>query len=161
MSKLIRDVIQKEKEEQRRFIHYVNLKNLNGTTIPKYRFTDTTDHYDVSMISGNTPMVVEIKVRKDKPIEYFLNNGAFLELKKLEYIQNCIEDIKIKHPGKYDNLQKYYFNFCSDGIIIYELGNPWDYNFNWVYLPKNNTNKNNKIWKLVHSLMYPVEIIKY
>lgn len=159
--KLELDVLKKQKEEERRFEEFVQIKNFQEKIINKYKFSPTTEVYDVSVVSGDTIMIAEIKVRADKNIEYFLKYGPFLELKKIEGMQRKQNEINDLFGDIYPNVQKFYFNFCSDGIMIYKLNNPWNYNFEWRYLPKDNTNTNNKIWKMVHTLKKPDEIIKY
>jgi hypothetical protein len=161
MRNLKKDIKIKQKEEERRFEEFIEIKNLNEKIIKKYNFSDLTESYDVSVISGDTTMIAEIKVRADKDISYFLQYGPFLELKKIEGMQRRQDEIKWLFGGKYNELEKFYFNFCSDGIMIYKLENPWDYNFEWRLLPKDNTNPHIKINKMVHSLKNPIEIIKY
>jgi hypothetical protein len=155
------DVLKKQKEEEKRFEQFVQIKNIQEKIIKKYKFSSTTEVYDVSVMSGDTVMIAEIKVRADKDIAYFEKYGPFLELKKIEGMQRKQNEINALFGDIYPNVEKFYFNFCLDGIMIYKLLDPWDYNFEWRYLPKDNTNVEQKIWKMVHSLHFPIEIIKY
>lgn len=155
------DVEIKQQEEVRRFLQFIELKNINDNVIKKYQFSPTTEKYDVSMVSGDTVMITEIKVRADKNIAFFEKYGPFLELKKLEGMQQRTQEINFLYSHLFPNLKKYYFNFCSDGIMIYELKNPCDYIFELRKLPKDNTNSHILVDKMVHSLKNPVEIIRY
>lgn len=160
-AKLINDVKIKEKISEQRFNQYIKLKNLDKKVIKKVKYTQIGESYDASVVSGTTVMLAEIKVRADKDIAYFQQNGPFIELKKIEGMQRKVVEINDLFGHLYPNVEKFYYNFCKDGIIIYRLLDPWDYDFKWEWLPKNNTNLNEKEWKMVHSLLNPIEIIKY
>ncbi len=153
MSDLKTSIKQKQQIEERYFDTLANQKY-----IKRYNYTAISCPYDVKMLSGETYIIGEIKVRKDRDIDFFLKFGAYLEFIKVNGIE--YEQQRIQQINKIDT-EKYYFNFCSDGVLIYKLEQPHHYNFTWKYLPANNFTPEVKIWKLVHNLMNPVEIIRY
>jgi hypothetical protein len=145
-------IIRKQNIEEQYFEGFVNQKE-----IKRYSFTALDHPYDAKFQSGITYCIGEIKVRKDRDIEYFASYGPYLELKKIEGMWKQKEYIK---QNKGIDVQMLYFNFAENGLQIYYLNEPWTYNFNWKYLPKDNYEPDIKIWKLVAELKNPQEIIK-
>lgn len=92
---------------------------------------------------------------------YFKQKGAFLELKKINGMYTRQKEINALFGYLYPNLEMYYFNFCKDGLMIYKLKNPNQYTFHRRFLPKDNTNIQEKEWKWVTELFNPIEIIYY
>lgn len=125
--------------------------------ITRYKFTQLTDSADVMFMSGTSLFLSETKVREEN-IEYFQKYGPFLELKKIEGVVKMQKEMK-QQTGK--DFQLLYINFASDGFQVFTLKNPWDYNFKWRLLPKNNINKSEKIWKLVAELYNPIQTTYY
>lgn len=141
----------KQKIEEQRFDEFAKSKG-----ITRYNYTALECSYDVKMLSGSTYIIGETKVRDDYDMSFFNNYGAFLELKKMDGMFEQKERIKRE---KGIDVELYYFNFASNGLQIFALKNPWDYKFDWKYLPKNNIDKSVKVWKMVAVLKEPVEII--
>lgn len=142
----------KEKVEEQNFIDFAQAKG-----IKKFKFTPTICPYDVKMLSGNTYCIVEVKSRQDKDMAFFERYGPFLELKKIQGMYDEQQRI-LSNTGI--ETQMMYFNYASDGVQIFYLQEPWNYNFTWRYLPRDNYNVNIKEWKMVADLEYPTEILK-
>jgi hypothetical protein len=152
METKVESIIRKQNIEEQHFENFVNKKE-----IKRYSFTPLDHPYDAKFQSGITYCIGEIKVRKDRDIEYFNKYGPFLELKKIEGMWKQKEYIK---NTKGIDVQMLYFNFAENGLQIYYLNEPWTYNFIWRLLPKDNYEPEIKIWKLVATLKKPQEIIK-
>lgn len=161
MNKLKMDVIEKSRIEGEYFLQYIHRKQKEGITISDWKITPTQSPYDVIFTSGDTTYIAEIKVRTDYSMDYFIQKGAFLELKKIEGMTTKQKQINEEYKHLNKQVEKLYINFCKDGVITYRLDNPWDYQFDWEWLPKNNTNLEYKEWKLVTKLFQFREIIKY
>lgn len=124
--------------------------------ILKYNFTQLTAPYDVKYRFEDRYYIGETKVRIDKDTSFFLQYGPFLELRKIENMY--LEKQQIKKEKNID-VDMVYINVTSDSFMLYQLSEPWTYDFEWKYLPKNNYT-NEKIWKMVHCLEKPIMIIK-
>ena len=146
-------VTRKQAIEEQNFEKFVQLKNIN-----RYNYTSLSHPYDVKMQSGDTYCISEIKVRKDRDMEFFNKYGAYLELTKANGMWKEKEYIKEKNDV---DVKMMYFNFASDGLQIYHLNEPWTYTFYWKYLPKDNFDPSIKVWKMVADLKNPVEQIKF
>ena len=144
-------IFRKQAIEEKHFEKFVNNKE-----IKRYAFTPIDHPYDAKFQSGSTYCIGEIKVRKDRDIEYFEKYGAFLELSKIQGMWKQKEYIK---QTKGFDVQMLYFNFASNGLQIFYLNEPWTYNFNWRLLPKDNFEPHIKIWKLVAELKNAQETI--
>jgi len=145
-------VERKQAIEEQKFLNYANLKQIN-----KLYLTPLECPYDAQMKSGDTYCLCEVKVRQDKDMAFFEKFGPFLELKKIEGLWKEKDRIK-KEKGI--DMQMLYFNFASDGLQIFYLNEPWSYKFDWRLLPKDNYEPHILVWKMVHSLKTPQEIIK-
>jgi len=142
----------KQDIEEINFSIYASLKG-----ITKYKFTGLEDKVDVVFLSGVTVFLAESKVRKDN-VDYFLKYGPYLEYKKVDNMFKEQDRLEKEKSKKYPML---YLCFCSDGLIIYNIKEPHNYNFTWRNLPKDNINPEIKIWKLVSELFNPLEIVYY
>jgi hypothetical protein len=142
---------QKQKIEEQEFTNLASKLN-----IKKYEFTPLTERYDVKFRKDGQLYIAETKVRADKTCEYFNVHGPFLELSKIQGMYRVKEDLASKEI--YVNMQ--YINCTKDGYQIYNLSEPWTYDFSWRWLPKDNYNKDVFIWKMVHELQNPTITIK-
>jgi hypothetical protein len=147
-----RDYIkQKQAIEEEQFKQLAKIIN-----ITKHTFTHLTAPYDVKYQLESRYYIGETKVRIDKDTSFFLQYGPVLELKKIEGIYKCQQEIK---EEKNIDVDMVYINVTSDSFMLYKLKNPWEYDFEWKLLPKNNYT-NEKIYKMVHCLTEPFQIIK-
>jgi len=137
----------REKIEEQEFTNLAPQLN-----IKTYKFTSTSERYDVKFRKNDMLYIAETKVREDKTCEYFNVHGPFLELKKIEGMYKVKQDLSTK--GIHVNMQ--YINVTKDGYQIYNLSEPWTYDFKWRWLPKDNYNKDVFIWKMVHELQDPI-----
>jgi hypothetical protein len=153
METLLQSVERKQTLEEEKF---VQLSKLLG--IRTFKFTELEAPYDVKFRWNNQLYIGEIKNRDDKPIDYFKDNGPFLELTK---INGMYKEQQYLLNYKNIDIEMVYINFCSDGVLIYRLYTPWSYQFEWRYLPKDNYNKDVKIHKLVSNLNRIYKTIKY
>lgn len=151
METMKQSVQRKQAIEEKKFLGYLDLKGIN-----KFYLTPLESPYDAQMKSGNTYCLCEIKVRKDKDMDYFDKYGPFLELKKIEGMWREKERIK-REKGV--DMQMLYFNYSSNGLQIYYLNEPWKYNFSWMLLPKDNYEPHIKVWKMVSELKNSQEMI--
>jgi hypothetical protein len=143
----------KQSIEEQKFDSFAKYKN-----ITRYNYTALECPFDVKMKSGSTYIIAETKVREDYDLEFFSKYGAYLEYKKIDGMVRERERIK-KQNGV--DVELYYFNFTSNGLQVFALKEPQDYQFEWKYLPKDNIDKNNKIYKLVATLKEPTETLHY
>jgi len=144
-------IIKKQTIEEKHFNDFCKKKGLKN-----YRFTALQEVYDASMISGETYFMCEIKVRNEYDMRFFNEQGSMLEKKKLNGMFKRKLEIEADKNIKIELL---YFTFSNDGLLIYELSAPDDYEFSWKKLRKDNYN-HELIWKEVHNLFLPIETIK-
>jgi predicted DNA binding CopG/RHH family protein len=142
----------KQKQEEQKFEDFAKQKN-----IIRFNYTALSAPYDVKLRSGSTLMMGEIKVREEYGLSFFERNGAFLELKKIEGMAR--EQKKLLADNNL-HVDLYYFNFCKDGIQIFQLKQPHEYKFDWEFLPINSETPHIKEWKMVSKLNNPIETIK-
>ena len=126
-----------------------------------YHFTPKYCPYDVVMKSGNTFFVNELKVRQNRTIEEQLKDGSMLEHLKLYGILTRLKEEITKSNTKLE-FKKLYFEFLSDGVLIYDLKEISDYVWQkWILRKDNQSNSNTTKPKSVTFLFDPIEIIYY
>lgn len=152
-----REKIQKKQDiEESRFLEWINM----NPNVKWHEFTPLEESYDAKIRSGITQQIAilcEVKVR-DYDVAFFNKFGPYLEKKKIDGMFD--KKFYLKHSKGIETLMMY-FNFCPDGLQIFYLKNPWEYNFVERMLPKDNIDTDILVPKMVAELYNPVEVFHY
>jgi hypothetical protein len=146
-------IIKKQLREESYFNRFCQLKGLKS-----YKFTALEERYDAKLKSGDTYFLAEIKVRPEYNFDFFQLQGSMLEETKLRGMWAQKLDIEASKGIK---LRMLYFTFSNSGLLIYELSDPDDYEFTTKRLPIDNFDTSRMVYKAVHNLFNPIEVIRY
>lgn len=153
-SEISAEILKKQHTEELYFMAYARRKG----DIIKYNFTPLASSEDVNFFSASSIWsLAEIKVRSTQNAQYFLTHGPFLEKKKYDGLCTRAKEILITH-GFLPNV--YYFNFCSDKLLIYKLDVGVIHTWKKIQLPRNNVTRE-LVEKEVTELYSPIEILSY